>query len=686
MIATATLSVRCPLPMTKSLLLALLFIGETSVSMLALAPQSISLAGEWRFALDPSAEQKELKTPHPLPLGDGIAQEWFRRDLAERIRLPGVLQAQGYGNEISPTTPWVVGLGDAWWKLQDASLREHFSKPGLVEVPFLSQPPRHYLGVAWYQRDLEIPAAWTGQRVVLFLERPHWETTLWLDDKKFTSNDSLVAPHITDLGKIAPGRHRLSIRVDNRRLVVDPVNDGHAVDSHSVSDALGASWNGIAGRIELTATPPVWIEDAQVFPKAAAKTALIKVTVGNITGQRGSGKIAVGQKSVPVNWDATGGSAELEVPLDRAVQDWDEFHPNLQHLTVTLSGAGLLDTKALTFGLRDISWKDKDLLINGRIVNLRTTHFGGDFPLTGYPATDVASWKKIFKVCQDYGLNGMRFHSWCPPDAAFTAADEAGFYLQPECGMWSPFNRGSVYTLRLEEETARLLKTFGNHPSFVMLSPSNEPSGRYSEITPPWAVACYQRDNRRLYSAGTGWGRPAQVTGGAQFATMVEFNGSPLRNASGWFGNDYRAALGDVHIPVLAHEVGQWCAYPDFDVIEEFTGYLRPSNYHIFKYIAEQSGVLAENRELAWASGRFQLACYKEEIEANLRTPGLAGYQLLDLRDYLGQGTALIGLVDAFWKPKSYVTAEEFRQFNGPTVPLVRLASRTFTSADAFSV
>ena len=212
-----------------------------------------------------------------------------------------------------------------------------------------------------------------------------------------------------------------------------------------------------------------------------------------------------------------------------------------------------------------------------------------------------------------------------------------------------------------------------------MFSPSNEPKN-YSRFTPEWAAENYAKDSRRLYSASTGWSDPSQVNGGAQFATLVRFGRGELRNASGWFGRDYRTALQDVHIPVLAHEVGQWCAYPDFDVMKKFTGYLQPGNYEIFKYIAEQEGVLDEDHAFAWASGRFQVACYKEEIEANLRTPGLAGFQLLDLHDYLGQGTALIGALDAFWESKGYVTAAEYRRFAGPTVPLARLANRMFTS------
>jgi hypothetical protein len=666
----------------------------STAAMLA-QPSTRSLAGEWRFALDRA--------------DTGVNDHWFAADLAgrDRIKLPGVLQAQGYGDDIATDTKWVVGLGDAWWKLQPEALRAKFSQPGKVEVPFLAQPPKHYLGAAWYQREIDVPADWQGRRLALFLERPHWETTVWVDDRKIGSDRSLVAPHEFDLGSLAPGRHRLTIRIDNRQVVRDPQNDGHGVDSHAVSDALGATWNGIAGRIELNATSPVWIADAQAFPNVARKSALIKVTIGNATGRPGAGTLAISGLSAELNaerrmgriatlasgpivslavtWDATGGHGEIEVPLGPDARTWDEFQPYVYTASVALKGAGADDARKISFGLREVSWNGHDLLVNGRVVNLRTTHFGLDFPLTGYPATDVESWKKIIRRCQEFGLNGIRFHSCCPPEAAFAAADELGFYLQPELGLWAPFNPGGTYTLYMEEETPKLLRAYGNYASFILFSPSNEPAGRYTQITPQWAAEWYKKDNRRLYSAGTGWNRPEQVTGGAQFATLVRFGRGELRNTSGWFGNDFRAALANVNIPVLAHEIGQWCAYPDFDVIKKFTGYLRPSNYDIFKYIAEQEGVAKHNDDFAWASGRYQLMCYKEELEANLRTPGLAGYQMLDLHDYLGQGTALIGLLDAFWDPKSYVTAKEFRRFNSATVPLARLKQRTFTTADTLT-
>jgi hypothetical protein len=459
------------------------------------------------------------------------------------------------------------------------------------------------------------------------------------------------------------------------------------VDSHSLSDSLGAAWNGIVGKIELQSAPPVWIEDVQVFPHLETKSITVKGKISNITGTSGQDKLVLfvgypwgnyaplGAKDIEVNWSTNGGEFETALNLI-AVEPWDEFHTNLYALHFNLENHSQNDS--VQFGLREITHNDKDLLINGRPVNLRLTHDGGEFPLTGYPAMDVASWKKIIQTCKDYGLNGIRFHSWCPPEAAFEAADEMGFYLQPECGLWADFGSPEMKQW-LNDETARILAAYGNHPSFILLSPSNEPRN-YSRFTPQWAADNYAKDPRRLYSAATGWFDPSQVNGGAQYASLVRFGGGDLRNTSGWFGRDYRNALETVHIPVLAHEVGQWCAYPDFDVIQKFTGYLQPGNYDIFKYIAEQNGVLDEDHASAWASGRFQVETYKEEIEANMRTPGLSGFQLLDLHDYLGQGTALIGVVDAFWEPKSYVTAGEFCRFAGPTVPLARLTSRIFTS------
>lgn len=655
-------------------------------SLTCRAAETIPLAGQWRFKLDPT--------------GTGTNDHWFSQKLPDRIPIPGVLEAQGYGDEISTRTPWVLSLYDKLWYLREDY--QKYTNDGSVKVPFLCQPPRHYIGAAWYQRDLDIPADWKDRRVSLFLERPHWKSTVWLDDHLIASEISLCTPHEFDFGVIPPGHHQLTLCVDNRMILP------YRPDAHSVSDSLDDAWNGIAGRIELRATPTVWIGDVQVFPDLAGKRIRLRNRLENSSGlpvtvqYQAALTVRGGANHLPpfpttadsIEVKPGGTVFEFNISLTNSTGDyclpWDEFHPALYNLAFHIQeqkDATLVDAKDVTFGMRDFHAEGNQFILNGRPVNFRGTHFGGDFPLTGYPPTDAESWKKIFRKCQDYGLNHMRFHSWCPPEAAFEAADELGFYLQIECGMWNNFTPNSIQKM-LYDETERILRDFGNHPSLMLISASNEAGGLWNLANPIWVKHFRELDQRHLYTPDTGWSlinRPDDpVDGRADYLAVGRIGQARVRGEPGWYANDYRDAVAGMSVPVIAHEVGQWCAYPDFGVISKFTGFMRPGNYEIFRDSLAANGLSDRDRDFTVASGRFQVACYKEEIEANLRTPGMSGFQLLDLHDYVGQGTALVGVLDPFWQEKGYITAAEWRRFCGPTVPLARLGKPAYTSEDEF--
>ncbi len=648
----------------------LLFINWSAAN----AAETIDLSGKWQFSLD----RKDA----------GINEKWFTRYLSDQINLPGILQSQNYGNDISKDTPWVLSLYDKNWFLREDYKK--YAETGNVKVPFLSQPTKHYLGAAWYQKEIEIPENWSGKRVALFLERPHWSSTVWIDDQKIGENLSLVAEHEYDLGNLSVGKHKISIRVDNRMLM------DYRPDAHSVSDSLGQSWNGIIGKIELRATSNIWIDDAQVYtksePSAVAdgltnKTAAVKIKIGNNTNKSGSGTITANGKDFPVSWAEKSGATEIKLDFTNA-QEWNEFHPNLYKINLQLKGENVDDSKQISFGFAEISTDKNEFKLNGRTIYLRGTHHGGDFPLTGYPPTDVAYWKKIFQINKDWGINHIRFHSFCPPEAAFQAADEIGIYLQPEPGMWNAVSPGTPMEKMLYAETDTMIRAYGNHPSFLLLSPSNEPKGRWKEAFDKWMAHYRVVDPRRLYDNGTGHTEKEvpELDKGTDFLVMQRIGAKPLRGNSAWFGKDYGKSLEDIDIPVLSHELGQWVSYPDYDVIKKFTGYLQPGNYEIFRDSMQKSGLLPKDKDFAYASGKYQLNCYKEEIEANLRTPKMYGFQLLDLHDYIGQGTALVGLLDTFWEEKGYATAKEFKRFNSETVPLARLYKRTFSADEKFDV
>lgn len=643
------------------------------------AADSLSLAGKWQFALD---------------RGDvGQKEQWYNQNLRDYIQLPGILQAQGYGDEIGVQTPWVLTLYDHFWYERSEYAAD--TNTGHVKVPFLCQPPRHYLGAAWYQRDIDIPADWNEKRVGLFLERPHWKTTIWLDGREIGSDLSLCTPHQYMLGCIPPGRHRLTIWVDNRLILP------YRPDAHSVSDSLGAAWNGIVGRIELQASDQVCLEEMRLDPDLERKGVKVTLFTHNDTAQpvncpRLDLEVSPGNFDGPVHKPVIQ-SAVIEpgdtnlvffYPMGNDFEEWSEFNPKCYTLTATLGGTEFHSEITGTFGMREFKAIGNQFILNGRPIYFRGTHNGGDFPLTGYPPTDVASWKKIFQTCQEYGLNHMRFHSWCPPEAAFEAADDLGIYVQVEPGMWNSFAPGGEMVKTLYAETRRILRTYGNHPSLMLVSASNEAHGNWKQCLAQWAEDFHAEDPRHLYTPDTGWAltdSPGSVTG-ADYLDVARIGRGPVRGVSGWFGSDFRNSIAGINVPVVAHEVGQWCAYPDYDIIKKFNGFLQPGNYEIFRDSLAAQRMLDRDKDFVQASGRFQLECYKEEIEANLRTPGLDGFQLLDLHDYVGQGTALVGVLDTFWDSKGYAPPVEFREFCNRVVPLARLTNSIFTTSNPLDV
>jgi hypothetical protein len=663
----------------KQLLVAILLI--TALARAA-AGNSIPLDGQWRFELDRA--------------NVGIQDQWFLQILPDQIHLPGSLPAQGIGDDITTNTPWVGGVKQSPWFT--APEYEKYRQPGNVKVPFWLQPDKYYKGVAWYQRDLQIPGNWQGRRVVLSLERPHWETRVWVDGQLIGTNDSLSTPHEYDLGELAPGQHTLTLRVDNG-MIIDIGENSHAISDHTQGD-----WNGVVGKIELRATPRVWLDDVQVYPNAAQKSALVKVHLGNDTGMAGSGVLTVGTRSAPVHWTAAGGDASVDIALGDSAQLWDEFHPALQHLTVSLQSPGR-DSREITFGLRDISTQGTQFVLNGRKIFIRGTLECCIFPKTGHPPTDVDDWKRIIRIAKSYGLNLLRFHSYCPPEAAFQAGDELGMYFQVEtcwANQSTTIGDGKPVDDWVYRETACILKAYGNHPSFLLMPYGNEPGGK--NVTPgkdgnvghgggvDGYLAAYVEhfkslDSRRLWTSASGWPQlpenqfhitpdPRIQVWGAGLKSRI--NARPPETTT-----DYRDYIQKRSVPVVSHEIGQWCVYPNFAEMPKYTGYLKPKNFEIFRDQLAANGLGALAKPFLLASGKLQTLCYKEDIESALRTPGMGGFELLDLHDFPGQGTALVGVLDPFWDDKGYVTAPEYSRFCNRTVPLARLSKRVFTTDES---
>ncbi len=657
----------------KKLLFLLILIAGCTRQQINIR-EELSLAGTWGFKID--------------SLDQGVEQQWFNNEFSETVSLPGSMAENGKGNEVTLKTDWTGDIVDQSYFTEEKY--EKYRQPGNIKIPFWLKPVKYYKGAAWYQKDVAIPEEWTGKRIVLSLERCHWESTLFVNDKKAGSLNSLSTPHeydITDL--LITGTNRMTVRIDNR--VIIPVG----VNSHSISDHTQSNWNGITGSIKMIATSKVFIDDIKIFPDLEKKIAKVTVSIrnpynidfkGKLTLQAQCPNSARDRKLPGKNVTIVTKSGEQQVILEYEIlnpQLWSEFTPDIYRMSAVLKEKGkVIDNKSVDFGFREFRTNGTRFEVNGRQVFLRGTTECCIFPLTGYPPADTASWAKILQTCRDYGLNHMRFHSYCPPEAAFIAADKLGIYFHVECSSWAnqgtSIGDGGPVDKFIYEEGDRILREYGNHPSFCMLAYGNEPAGRsqnkfLGELITYWKA----KDNRRVYTSGAGWPiipeNDYNLTPEPRIQHWEEGLKSIINSESPQTKFDFRDFVSQYKIPSVGHEIGQWCVYPDFKEMLQYTGVLKPSNFEIFRETLAENKMSGQAEDFLIASGKLQALCYKADIEAALRTPGYAGFQMLQLHDFPGQGTALVGILNPFFESKGFISSEEFRMFCSQTVPLARI-------------
>jgi hypothetical protein len=339
--------------------------------------------------------------------------------------------------------------------------------------------------------------------------------------------------------------------------------------------------------------------------------------------------------------------------------------------------ASYRDESSVVFGMRKLGIKGTRFTLNGRPLLLRGTLECAIFPLTGYPPTDVDSWRRIYQIEKSYGLNYIRFHSWAPPEAAFTAVDIEGIFIQTE-GPQANVPTGEVKQRDqfVERELLRIVDTYGNHPSFALMTIGNEFGGSLPVVT-RWVDLLIKADNRHFYSSASS--NPMK-SANRQFTEDKAMRG--VHGPGTTFGYDELMAKEDR--PFIGHEIGQWTFFPNLDEIPKYTGVLKARNFEIVRDDLTRKGMREEAQLFLQATGKQAILLYKDEIESIIRTRGYAGFSLLDLHDYPGQGTALIGLLDSFWDSKGLIAPSEHKCYAGPVVPLLRFEKRTYSSEETF--
>lgn len=569
-----------------------------------------------------------------------------------------------------------------------------------------------YEGEAAISRKITwVPPA--GKRVFLEAERARCLRLLvdGCEIKDFLP-PSISTPHIFEITGLLNGDNEITLLSDNSYPGL-PHDD--IVFSSAATDETQTNWNGVLGYVRLRTQEPVFLSDLAVYPRGRNITVQAEIAAAvPYKGVLTLSSLAL-KEDFSMEIQAGEGITRVKTEvlmLDEKVLCWDELEGNLYTLKASLTGA---EEKTAVFGVRDFSDNGRGrLALNNRTIFLRSEANCAEFPETGYCPMTVQKWRDILKVYASYGVNCVRFHSHCPPEAAFIAADEMGMMMQPELSHWNPKNALETeesYTY-YQRELEQILRMLANHPSFVMLTLGNElwSGEKGHKRMSKMLHRARELDNTRLYANGSNvhYGTIG-CDEDSDFYTSQKYCEDHLRGTFavqkedlegknqkhiplvGYINNQYPNAKTNYDAameklrktykkPVFSFEVGQFEVLPDFRELEDFKGISDPVNYRLIQEKVKALGLEELWEKYVEATGELSRISYREEIEAAMRTEELSGISLLGLQDFPGQGTALVGMLNAHLQPKPFPFAqpENFRKFFCDTLPLVLLEKYTY--------
>lgn len=388
------------------------------------------------------------------------------------MQLPGTLDENKIGYKDTGANQWHpdASLGNQDEAFQAGIIATRFTRRYTYEGA--GKLTRRIDADLWKEIKEEIKGT---KRIFLEAERAR-VVKLLVDGKEVTDfiKPSISTSHVFEVTGLLKENSELILISDNSYpgLPHDAI-----VYSSAATDETQTNWNGILGYLRLRTEERVFVDEICVYP--VKNTITVRMKLYASTPYQGTIRVCCDALKEDAIQQVSTSEAVTEVifenlSLKETVQRWDLEEGNLYSLLVSMDEG---EEKRVTFGVRD--FKDGGmgrLAINGRTIFLRSEENCAEFPETGHPPMTVDAWLEILERYRSYGVNCVRFHSHCPPEAAFSAADRIGMLMQPELSHWNPkdaFESEESYQY-YKTELVQILKLLANHPSFVMMTFGNE--------------------------------------------------------------------------------------------------------------------------------------------------------------------------------------------------------------------
>ena len=368
----------------------------------------------------------------------------------------------------------------------DTGLRERWftgtqAFPLTIHVPFPWGAPlsgvKNGADIGWYQRTIDVPAKWRGQRVFLTIGASDWLTTVWLNGQELGKHEGGYTPFSFELTPhLTPGQaQRLVVRVDDKRRQFTLYGKQGYGDARGIWQTPYLETRGDAYLDALHFTPDIDANKVKVtafLPTPASADLRLAVNVGTgnsvINAQQ---IIKKGQQQV---------SFDVTMPNARR---WTLTDPYLYPVEATLSGGGKTADRVKSYvGMRKISVVNLPgtqipyVALNNEPVYMQLTLDQSYHPEGFYtfPSDDFMR-EEVLKARQ-IGLTGIRTHIKVDVPRKLYWADRLGVLVMSDL----PNSWGAPDSLaRHESETTlrEMIKRDYNHPAIFSWITFNETWG-----------------------------------------------------------------------------------------------------------------------------------------------------------------------------------------------------------------